>query len=141
MLEDKSAPPTESAKTFSILWFDDFPSNNAFLIEQFQNEGLDIQLALSTAEGMSKFQSGDFNLIITDLDRTEGGIDNRFAGLDLIKKVRTQNQNIPILVYTGRGGYLNRARLFIAGATKVFQSTVELVRIIQDIRNQVQKPT
>jgi CheY-like chemotaxis protein len=122
---------------FSILWVDDYPSNNAFLIEQFQKDGIEVKLALSTNEGLKELLGESFDMIITDLGRKENGRDNPFAGLEFIKQVRDKNNNAPILVYAGDRGMQNQSKLLKAGATKVTQSPVEVQSFINSLRRKL----
>lgn len=115
---------------FRILWVDDYPSNNAFLIDQFRTDGIEIQLALSTDDALKAYQDDRFDLVITDLGRRENGVSNAFAGLALIKEIRKQDPNVPILVYAGTRGIENMVKLKKAGADFVSQSAVELQRVV-----------
>lgn len=130
---------TVATNSFAILWVDDYPSNNAFLIDQFQKDDVEVKLALSTADGLKDFGNSNFDLIITDLGRRENGLENPFAGLDLIRQTRAQNSNIPILVYAGPRGVQNQRKLINAGATKVTQSAVELQSFINGIRQHIER--
>jgi CheY-like chemotaxis protein len=131
-----ATPPLISSRhqNFSILWVDDYPANNAFLVDQFQKEGVEIKLALTTEEGLRCFENDGYDLIITDLGRRENGISNAFAGLELIKKVRKIDKEIPILVFAGARGIENLNRLLGAGASKVFDSAVEVQSFVSNHR-------
>ena len=95
------ASPQSPSHSFSILWVDDYPSNNAFLVEQLQREGIEIKLALTTNEGLQDFRNGDFGLVITDLGRQEGGISKAYAGLELIKQIVCWTRTSPSLCMQG----------------------------------------
>jgi CheY-like chemotaxis protein len=128
----ESLPP----RSFSILWVDDVPSNNAFLIDQFQKDGVDVKLALSTAQGIKDIKSNNFDAVITDLGREEEGRDNPFAGLDLVKEIRSVNSEIPILVFASYRAIQNQIKLLKAGATKVTRSAVDVQSFIGSIRSE-----
>jgi CheY-like chemotaxis protein len=134
----KATDTLPSSQQFSILWVDDYPSNNAFLVDQFQKEGVEVKLALTTDEGLKDFNNGDFDMIITDLGRRENGKENPFAGLDLIKQVRSQDMDVPILVFAGSRGLQNRAKLLKAGATEVSQSAVDVQSFVSRIQERTQ---
>jgi CheY-like chemotaxis protein len=119
---------------FSILWVDDNPSNNAFFIERFRSDGIDVETVLTTKQAMSLFPSLAPNLVITDLGRREDGISNAFAGLALVKQLRAIDQATPIVVFAGPRGIQNRDKLIAAGATAVFQSGVELQSLVSGLR-------
>lgn len=123
-----------AAKPFSILWVDDYPSNNAFLVEQFESEGIQVKLALTTENGLKALENEEYQLIITDLGRKEGTIENPYAGLDLIKQVRALGLQIPILVYAGPRGIKNKTKLVSAGASMVTQSPIDVQSFVQEVR-------
>jgi len=50
-----SAGQTSVRETGSVLWVDDYPKNNSYFVEQLQQLGVKIDLALTTAAGISKF--------------------------------------------------------------------------------------
>lgn len=121
-------------RPFRILWVDDYPANNAFLLEQFRLDGIEAIPALTTEEGLNAFQSEKFDLIITDLGRRENGVSQPYAGVTLIKEIRKIDGAIPILVYAGPRGVENMVRLKKAGANFVSQSAVELQKVVMYYR-------
>lgn len=107
-----------------LLWVDDYPSNNAFLIEHFREKGIEVVISLSTRDALNRLKNEKFPAIITDLGREEDGVNNPYAGLDLIRAVRSQNDTTPILVFAGRRGMENQEKLLDAGANDVTHSGV-----------------
>jgi CheY-like chemotaxis protein len=93
-----------------------------------------IDLARSTQEAIDIVQARAPHLVITDLGRTENGRDVPFAGLDLIKRIRARDAQVPIAVYPGWRGMQNRDQLMAAGAGLVSQSAVELQGCVADAR-------
>lgn len=116
---------TEDDK-FSILWVDDFPINNAFIVEQLRSEGIFVQLSLSTKEGLSELDNRNYSIVISDLGRNEDGIEKRFAGLELAAAIRKRDKDVPILIFAGLRGIENKAKLLEAGANGVTSSPVEV---------------
>ncbi|WP_162787086.1 response regulator [Notoacmeibacter marinus] len=114
-----------------ILWVDDFPENNIFLIRSLREEGLKIDFSSSTEDGFQKFVSGEYRMIISDLGRIEEGIDNPFAGRDLIEKVRRIDQSVPIVIFAGERGMKHADDLKTIGATDVTNSNVALIKSIR----------
>ena len=96
ILQTKSKPKSLN----SLLWVDDNPRNNAMLIQNFQEKGISITTAYSTAEAMTRLKSGKFDAIISDMGRTEFGERKDTAGVDLAKEVRSINKEIPIFIYS-----------------------------------------
>ena len=111
----------------AILWVDDYPSNNALLIDNLRNSGIEVRTELSTVSGLKALRNGNFRKVITDLGRVEDGGDNPFAGLELIEKIRASGNTLPIYVYAGSRGEENSERLLAAGASFVGNSTVDLL--------------
>src|SRR5215813_10727938 len=87
-----------------VLWVDDKPEGNAFAIAQFRSIGLRVDLAKSTAEGMRMFEEADppYDLILSDIGRTEDGRYERTAGLNLLTQIRNVQGDIPVLFFTTR---------------------------------------
>jgi len=55
----------------SVLWVDDNPKNNAYLVATLNEIGINVVEALSTSEGVSKFTSQKFDRVISDGPRGE----------------------------------------------------------------------
>ncbi|WP_330084674.1 response regulator [Methylocystis iwaonis] len=113
-------------KPTTLLWVDDYPINNAFLVDRFRNDGINVVLSLSTKDALKTLGYGGIDIIITDLGRKEEGFENPFAGSDLIKAIRSRNQKVPIMVFAGQRGLENKDRLLQEGADAVTASGVEV---------------
>lgn len=114
----------------SILWVDDFPSNNAFIIEKLESDGYRVRKELTTDAGLKALATDNFGIIISDLGRQEGGQDNPFAGLEFTRAVRAANNDTPLLIFAGKRGHQNRERLLAAGVTQVTSSAVDVFRFV-----------
>lgn len=128
---DQLATASEDARIrrrniLTVLWVDDYPINNAFLIDSFRNNSIDVKISLNTQDALQYLENEDIDLIITDLGRKENGRENPFAGSDLIKAVRSNNKEIPIIVFAGLRGLENKQRLLREGANAVTASGVEV---------------
>jgi CheY-like chemotaxis protein len=123
----------KESKKLSVLWVDDYPSNNAFIIDQFMKDGIHVKLSLTTEDGIKQLNDNKFDLVITDLGRKENGVSKPFAGLDLIKQMRGSNQTIPIIVFAGPRGLENKERLTRAGANLVTVSWVEIQNFVNSL--------
>jgi CheY-like chemotaxis protein len=117
----------------SILWVDDKPVNNAFLIDSLKYQGVDVTNALTTQEGLDHFNRGSFDCIITDLSRKEGGlVTNKQAGFELIRAIRDENDEIPIYIYTAKVDVKLKQKSEEVGATGVTSSPSELLQMLGD---------
>jgi CheY-like chemotaxis protein len=83
----------------AILWVDDNPKFNAFETELFTRFGARVTSALTTAEAMDAINSQDFDLIISDVKRTEDGQENYMAGYELQDKLEDLANKPPLIFY------------------------------------------
>ncbi|WP_431953119.1 response regulator [Nocardia lijiangensis] len=98
-----AAPPRslpESPVANAILWVDDHPSNNAFLIDRLERNGIRVDTALTTAAAADLLSTRRYGAILTDMNRTENGTAVPDAGLRLTETVRARGLTTPILVFT-----------------------------------------
>lgn len=138
---------TETARTIDqrlqefnrILWVDDNPKQNAYLIQSFQEQGIDVITALSTEEALRKFSRGSrgFDSVITDMGRQESGRFNPFAGIELTRRIRPADPKIPIILFTSpRTVREKRDEALAAGVTEVTASATALLKMVQvDLRD------
>ncbi len=126
------APPDDNDSNVRILWVDDFPSNNAFLIDRFISDGIDVTTVISTENAIDLLKKQEYSVIISDLGRIEKGTDNKFAGLDLIKSARQMGIKTPIAIFAGHRGMQNKATLLEAGAQGVFDSGVDVLKFVTE---------
>ncbi len=115
-----------------ILWVDDNPKNNAYLIQGFGDQGVEVVTALSTEEALKRFSQGKFDRVITDMGRQEEKQFNPQAGLELTHQIRSIDDKIPIIVYTSpRSARRDRESAISAGATNITSSPTELLNTLQ----------
>lgn len=112
---------TSNPTSHRILWIDDNPTNNAFVIAKLQEEGIEVTQAVSTAQAMQLLISSElsFNAIISDMGRTEEGEYRHNAGILLIQAIRAVDISLPILVYSSRTSDLMRRTVVAAGGNGV----------------------
>jgi CheY-like chemotaxis protein len=116
----------------SILWVDDHPENNVYEIASLQGRGLDVVHARSTAEAASALaSSGQFGAIISDMGRAEDGRFEADAGLSLIRVVRDQGLESPVLIYSSAPTIARtREQALQAGAAGATASATELMQML-----------
>ncbi|AQR74008.1 response regulator [Sphingomonas sp. LM7] len=110
-----SAPAAQSAKGPAILWVDDKPSGNAFEIAQLKNRGVEVALALSTADALACLAKRDFAAVVSDMGRREEGAYRGNAGIELLHALKERDPDIAFLVYTG-ARRLDQAKAVVIGA-------------------------
>lgn len=130
-------PPKESAALLatsaetlatsnSVLWVDDHPKNNSYLISAIKDSGYNVELALSTDEALRLIEKTQYRIIISDMGRTERGSYSSEAGLELLSKLRNSQNTTPFIVFCSASG----ARKFkekvisLGGITATSSSTV-----------------
>src|SRR6185437_10011143 len=79
---------------------DDNPKNNSYFFELLSNLAVEIDLALTTAEGLERLSRKHYDLILSDMGRSEGGKFEATAGLSLLAQVRTSDKNVPFVFVT-----------------------------------------
>lgn len=115
----------------TILWVDDIPSNNAFLIERFESEGYRVRKELSTKEGLNALEADKIDFVISDLSRKEDGKENPYAGLEFINALRLKGLDVPVLIFAGPWAIKKKDRLLDAGANAVTTSGVDVMRFVR----------
>lgn len=111
-----------------ILWVDDRPSNNAVLIGELRDAGIQVVTVGTTDEAMTQLEQVGFDAIISDLGRREGLRYKREAGLELLEKVRSAGLEQPFYLYTSQEAAQRiERRAMGAGATLVTASSSELL--------------
>jgi CheY-like chemotaxis protein len=117
-----ASTPSRSSK--HILWVDDRPKNNSFLVASLEERGAKVDIALSTEEGLEKFKSGQYDVVISDMARPEG----EKAGIDLAKKIRMLNPNTPFFIFCGNWAARNlKEESLQAGVTSITSSGTTLL--------------
>jgi CheY-like chemotaxis protein len=124
----------DESDRLTVLWVDDVPSNNAFLIDKMMKEGIDVDLSVTTEDAMNKIRTKKYNLVISDFGRREVGVSIAHAGLRLTEQIRREGWSMPVLIFAGARGLSNRDKLLAAGATEVTASSGDLLRFVDAVR-------
>ena len=125
---------TKPENLTSLLWVDDHPKNNAMLIQNFTEKGISITTASSTKEALLKMETEKFDAIITDMGRTESGERLDTAGIDLSRKIRENDKNIPIFIYSwSKTAKSKMDEAKDAGITKVATSKSDLIEALWNL--------
>ena len=143
LLKSELVPPVEEAglekllverpsPVQRILWVDDEPRNNAFLVESLREQDIDVVTALSTTEAINIYDPGRFDRIVSDMGRPENGRFNRTAGIDLIKDVRAVDEHVPIFIFTTTRSMNNYKDATLgAGGNGITSSATELLNMLR----------
>jgi CheY-like chemotaxis protein len=118
----REEPTTPAGKR--ILWVDDNPKNNSFVIATLEEKGARVDIATSTDEGVEKFRLMPYDIVISDMGRPE----SKRAGIDLVKEIRKSNRSIPFYIYCGSWAARNlRSDALEAGANDITASSTTLL--------------
>ncbi len=115
----------------AVLWADDNPKNNSYIVQQLADRHVKVDQTESTREAMSLFRPGKYAYIISDMGRQEGRTYNPHAGIDLLKALRQLDQSVPVVIFCSARAvkeYGTEARA--AGAAAVTSSSTELFGIL-----------
>ena len=111
----------------TVLWVDDYPSNNALIVEQLQRNGIRVDIALSTAEGLAKLGERRYGAVLSDMGRYENDTSVSDAGIKLLRAVRETHPTVPFLIYCGaRAAAHFHDEALAAGADVITASPTEL---------------
>ena len=116
-----------------ILWVDDNPKNNAFLIDSLDYHGVSVFNAANTKEAVERFKRGAFDCVISDSCRHEGdGVDNCQAGFELSSIIRELDEEVPIYIYADEVNERLKEKAENVGATAITSSPSELLKLLSD---------
>lgn len=102
-----------------ILWVDDKPKNNSFLLAALEERGARVDTALSTEEGLNKLGRLPYDIVISDMGRPEG----EKAGIDLARKVQERIPGTPVYIYCGKWAATNlREEAMNSGVSEITSS-------------------
>ncbi len=111
-----------------ILWVDDNPKNNSYLIATLEGQGASVDIAVSTQDGLSKFKRRKYDVVISDMGRPEG----ERAGLDLTKKIKELKSAAPVYIFCSGWAAKNlRQEALGAGVTDITSSGTALIAAVQ----------
>ncbi|MBI4025113.1 MAG: hypothetical protein HY360_09040 [Verrucomicrobia bacterium] len=115
----------------SILWVDDYPSNNARPSQLLIHAGCIVDLALTTDEALRRMQSCEYALTITVMGRGQNGT----AGIELLQVMRRHSIPTPAVVYCsssaaayyGEQATANGALVCTAGTVTLLDTILQVV--------------
>ncbi len=124
----RAGPPNVA----TILWVDDNPKNNSFIVERLTNRGIQVTQVLSTSEALSLMNTRKYDRVISDMGRQESGGYNSSAGLDLIRAMRDAGNKTPIAFFCSRSAVSTYGREAMQlGAKATTSSSTELLQALE----------
>jgi CheY-like chemotaxis protein len=121
--------PDTRPKPAGLLWVDGHPEHNALQVDQLERRGVVVDTVRSTKEALQKLTGQRYQLIVSDMERVEGGKPVPNAGLELIRTVRTFDRDTPVVLYaSGPGGKMLGDTAAQIGADLVTNSWYQLTQ-------------
>lgn len=124
--DDREQSDTREAPVVTpnaVLWVDDNPENNALIVDQLQRDGVRVDLARTTQEGLTLLGSRRYGIVLSDMGRLEHGDQVPDAGLRLLRAVRETDTRIPFVIYcSNRARDAYRVQALTEGATAITAS-------------------
>ncbi|MDX1747014.1 MAG: response regulator [Halobacteriales archaeon] len=109
------------ADAVEILLIDDNPRIGEVTTEYLERENphFSVSFEQDPKEGLARIDAGDVDCVIADYDMPE------LDGLDLLKQVREDHPEIPVIIVTGHGNREVAAAAREAGASGYHQKGVD----------------
>jgi CheY-like chemotaxis protein len=99
-----------------VLWVDDRPANNEAERRQLRPYGIVFDCVVSTTEAVEQLKCESYDLVITDLGRTESADRSDSAGEALLALEFLRSSGPPVIVYGGRSVITRSDELMQLGA-------------------------
>jgi ligand-binding sensor domain-containing protein/signal transduction histidine kinase/ActR/RegA family two-component response regulator len=112
--------PTQPPHSLHVLLVDDEPQVRELLVEYLALDGHTAETAANGSEGVEKFRSGGFDLVVTDMAMPE------MSGDQLSEAIEKIDPGIPVIMLTGFGEIMNAEGRTHQGTTLVVSKPITL---------------
>ncbi len=119
----------------SILIIDDEKAIRKTLTEILGFEGYKIDEAADGEEGLSKFRTNNYDLILCDIKMP------KIDGIEFLEKAKEINPEIPIIIISGHGNIETAVEAVKKGAYDYISKPPDLNRMLITLRNAMDKTT
>jgi DNA-binding NtrC family response regulator len=119
----------------SILIIDDEKAIRKTLAEILSYEGYKIEEAADGEEGLKKFSSTTFDVVLCDIKMP------KMDGIEFLEKARELNPDVPIVVISGHGNIETAVEAVKKGAFDYISKPPDLNRMLITLRNALDKQT
>ena len=119
----------------SILIIDDEKAIRNTLSEILVYEGYKIDEAADGEEGLKKFSSANYDLVLCDIKMP------KVDGIEFLEKARLINPDVPIVVISGHGNIETAVEAVKKGAFDFISKPPDLNRMLITLRNALEKQT
>ena len=118
-----------------ILVIDDERAIRNTLQEILEHEGYKVELAENGEEGLEKFSSQNFDVVLCDIKMP------KMDGLDVLMKMREKNDAVPVIMVSGHGNIETAVDCVKKGAYDFIAKPPDLNRLLITLRNACDKNT
>ena len=117
-------PPGEATGPASILVLEDEEQIRGLLVDALTQAGHRVESAADGLAGLARFQSGRFDVVLTDLSLPER------SGLEVARAVKRMRPGTAVVLITGWGHLLDPARLRDSGVDLMLVKPFRLERVL-----------
>lgn len=111
-----------------VLYVEDEPKTLTTLRQGLQEEGIDVDIAMSGEEGLSLLSTHTYDIIISDI------ILPGISGLDFLKKLREEGNRAPVLLLTALGDTAQKIAGLEAGADDYLVKPFDFRELVARLR-------
>jgi nitrogen-specific signal transduction histidine kinase len=127
--QEPARPAAETAgdagsRPASILVIDDESQLREMLVDALTQDGHRVESAADGLSGLARFQSGAFDIVVTDLSLPER------SGLEVARAVKSLRPNTPVVLITGWGHLVDPGRLREHGVDLTLVKPFRLDRVL-----------
>ncbi len=119
----------------TILIIDDERSIRKTLVEILGFEGYKIEEAADGEEGLKKFQSANYDVVLCDIKMP------KLDGIEFLSRATSINADVPIIMISGHGNIETAVEAVKKGAFDYISKPPDLNRLLITIRNALDKTT
>ncbi|MCF8224449.1 MAG: sigma-54 dependent transcriptional regulator [Bacteroidales bacterium] len=116
-----------------ILVIDDEKSIRNALLEILEYEKYEVVLAENGPEGLEKFSSDQFDVVLCDIKMPE------MDGIEVLEKVFETGKDVQVIMISGHGNVENAVEAIKKGAFDFIEKPLDLNRLLITIRNALDK--
>ena len=114
-----------------ILVIDDDPATTEVLTTQLKLDGHEVEFAYTGAKGLEMFDSGEFEVVLTDLQIGD------MTGIDVLKYVRSKRPQTSVIILTGYASTESAVNAVKLGANDYLLKPLKLLNLSQSVFNQM----
>ena len=118
------APEPASAAPPSVLVLEDEEEIRSMLVDALGEAGHRVESATDGLTGLTHFQAGSFDVVLTDLSLPE------CSGLDVARSVKSLRAETPVVLITGGGRLVDPVRLRESGVDLMLVKPFRLERVV-----------